>query len=230
MKPVCLKGDYTPRATSLLYAWLQRPNIPSADRFRENWSKDLGIEISDRQWQKACILVHKCSLSTRMQETSFKLLSQWYATPAKLNKLYPQTSDLCWRCQKEKGTLLHIWWQCPIIASFWSEVSRIICLITETTLSLDVACCLLHVTKFSFKKYKNSLSRHLLNAAKSLIPLHWKSTNIPSIRDWFHKIIDICDMEETVAQSNDLIECYHKTWSPWFAFRYSKDFEDLNLV
>lgn len=94
---------------------------------------------------------------------------------------------------------------------------------------LDEACWMLHVTNSPLQKYKRSLSKHLLNAAKSLIPLYWKSTKIPSIKEWLHRITDIRDMEETIAQSNDAIERYHQTWSLWFAFRYSQEYEKLRL-
>lgn len=230
LESVCLEDDQIQKATSISYTWLQNSNQPPMDRFRESWSKDLAMVLTDRQWQRDCIFAHKCSLSTRMQETAVKILTQWYATPAKLHKWCLQTSELCWRCQKDEGTPLHIWWQCPLICPYWTEVKRIIRHITETTLKLDVACCLLHVTNFLVQKYKNSLSKHLLNAAKSLIPLFWKSASTPSIRDWLHRITDICDMEETTAQSNDTIELYHKTWSPLFAFKYSQEYENLRLV
>lgn len=72
-------------------------------------------------------------------------------------------------------SLIHIWWSCPLLAPFWDKVIESITLITETKLVLDAACCLLHISNFTLKKYKHSLTKHLLNAAKSLIPIHWNS-------------------------------------------------------
>lgn len=92
LEPVCLKGDHIPRATSLSYAWLQKLKQSFADRFRESWLRDLSIELTDQQRLRACILAHKCSLFTRMQEMAFKQLTQCYATPAKLHKWYSQTT------------------------------------------------------------------------------------------------------------------------------------------
>lgn len=86
------------------------------------------------------------------------------------------------------------------------------------------------ISQISHSEITKSLSKYLLNAAKSLILLFWRSNSIPSIRDWLHRIKDICDMEETIAQSNDRHERYHKTWSPWFAFKYSQEYERLKSV
>lgn len=102
MESVCLEGAEIRKATSLAYTWLQDTKQPAVDRFREHWNRELNVELSEQQWQRACILAHKCSLSTRMQETGYKLLTQWYTTPTKLHKWYPQSSELCWRCKKAK--------------------------------------------------------------------------------------------------------------------------------
>lgn len=200
--------------------------IPTGDnRFRESWSTALG-----KQWLRVCKFAHKYSLSTRTQETAYKLLTHWYATPAKLHLWFPQTPDTCWHCQGDRGTLFHIWWQCPLISPYWDAVRGVIYQMTETRLKLDAACCLLHIADVSFHRYKNSLSKHLLNAAKALIPLFWKSSRVPSIQDWLHRIADVCSMEETVAQSCDNTERFHKTWTPWFLFRSSQAFDDLKVT
>ena len=138
----------------------------------------------------------------------------------------PQISDSCWRCGREKGTLVHIWWQCSHIAQYWEKVIRLIRQITDTSLTLNVATCLLHVTNFSLKRYKNSLTRHLLNAAKSLIPLYWRSQRVPSIAEWLRRVSEVHGMEETLAQASDRVDKLHKIWQPWVAFRYSSAYPD----
>lgn len=190
-------------------------------------AEELGFSVSEKQWQTAFMLAHKCSLSTRTQETAYKLLTRWYAIPVKLHSWFPQTPDTCWRCHSEKGTLLHIWWHCPGIQPFWSKGKELIFQITDTLLKLDAVGCLLHVTRFTIKKYKNSLSKHLLNTAKALIPLFWKSSGIPTIQGWLHKVIEICKMQETVAQAGNNATSFHETWSPWFIFEYSQAYTIL---
>lgn len=227
VESVCLKGEQVLKTTSVAYEWLQNLKDSAADRFRERWPDSLDMIIMDSQWKRACIMAHKCSLSTRFLETAYKVLTHWYVTPEKIHKWFPQSPDTCWRCNKEKGTLLHIWWQCERIIPFWNGVTDVIHRITETKLILDAACCLLHISNFTFKRYKNSLCRHLLNAAKSLIPLYWKSTTTPTMKDWLHKISYISEMEDTKVQTEEKVGRYHETWSPWFTYRYSQDYEKL---
>lgn len=77
------------------------------------------------------------------------------------------------------------------------------------------------------KRYKHSPTKHLLNAAKSLIPGLWNMSLSPSISEWLQKISEIYEMEDTLAQSNELVEMFHKTWQPWIVFRYSKAFSNI---
>lgn len=122
MESVCLKGEQVSKTTSTAYKWLQIGEESAIDRFRERWSDSLDMTITDTQWERACIMAHKCSLSTKIQETAYKVLTHWYATPAKIHKWFPQSPDTCWRCNRAKGTLLHVWWQCERIMPFWNKV------------------------------------------------------------------------------------------------------------
>lgn len=213
LETICMADEPIPKATSLTYRWIQDYSGPGEKGLRERWSKELGTSLTDKQWQKACIFAHQCSLSTRTQETAYKLLTHWYATPV--------------RYHKDRGSLLHIWWQCSVLQPFWSELKKLVSLITDTKLKLYVMCCLLHVTEFPIRKYKYSLSKHLLNAAKALsISLFWKLNRMPTVQEWLYKISEICDMQETIAQSGDNVVRFYKTWSPWYIFKYSQAYSD----
>lgn len=62
---VCISGEHFERAASVSYTWLQNSNSNQEDGFRRSWSKALQMNITEVQWRNACILSHKCSLSTK---------------------------------------------------------------------------------------------------------------------------------------------------------------------
>lgn len=71
--------------------------------------------------------------------------------------------DHCWRCQGDRGTILHIFWTCPILERFWRTIQHT-AQFTERPILADPASFL------SRKTYKKSLTRHLLDTAKACIP------------------------------------------------------------
>lgn len=159
------------------------------------------------------MFAHKCAISTRLQETLFKLLTNWYSTPIKIRRWFPTVPDLCWHCNLEKGTLQHIWWECTLIQSFWRQVSEIIKLITETQIQLNAACCLLHINNCSMKKYKRSLTRFLHTAAKAVIPRHWRNTTTPTIQEWLEEV-HLLYKKEIRGTAHEATENFDKTWQP----------------
>ena len=222
-----MKGERIEGATSQSYKKLITASPDFIDPYKEKWEKELGCLITPAQWEKACCFSHKCSLSTKIQETSYKIRTQWYRTPVVLHRWSEQNTSICWRCGSSQGTFLHIWWDCPVIESFWKEISKWTRHITETTLNLDAACCLLHINHFPYRKYKKSLTRHMLNAAKSLIPIHWNTKVAPTTKDWLDRIGYIYEMEETVAIKLERNDIFQKMWSPWKTFTVSSDYKDL---
>lgn len=89
-----------------MYSHLQQAKSTDSARFRSQWESVLQTHFTDSQWESACILAHKCSISTRLQENSYKLLTHWYATPEKIKRWYPSASDLCWRCGEARGDII----------------------------------------------------------------------------------------------------------------------------
>lgn len=86
------------------------------------WERELNLTFSDNQRHHILRFTHKSLIYTKIQETNYKLLTRWYRTPVLLHKFFPATSDICWRCGEERGTLLHIFWSCPKMVDFWKTV------------------------------------------------------------------------------------------------------------
>lgn len=158
-----------------------------------------------------------------MQETNYKLVTRWYNTPVKLQKFFPSCSGRFWRCQGDRGTILHIFWTCPRLEEFWKTIQHTVQKFTERPILADPAFFLLHASNMSGKAYKKSLIRHLLDAAKACIPLLWKSTKSLTVGMWLNKVEDIRKMEDLVLTARHQNEQYTKTWSMCLMFIFSDE-------
>lgn len=82
---------------------------------------DLEVMYTNQQWRKLILFNQTFSSNIGIQENQFKIINQWYLTPKKLSKTYPQTEAKCWRCHGMEADL-HIWWVCPKTEPFWRSV------------------------------------------------------------------------------------------------------------
>ena len=182
------------------------------------WERDLGRKFSLTQRKHIICLALNSSVSTRIQESNYKLLNQWYYTPVKMHKFSIENSEYCWRCGLEQGTLLHIFWSCVKIRKYWLEVQRISQKFTEIQLPDDPAFFLLHSSQIPVRAYKKSVLCHLINAAKSGITLQWRDTRPPSITRWLNRVREIGAIEDLVLSARNKREQYVETWTGWNQF------------
>lgn len=110
------------------------------------WERELGKPFSTIQRQHILRFMHESSSCMKTQETNFKIFTRWYRMPVKLKRIFPDSSDLCWRCQKDRGTMVHIFWNCPKLKNVWTEVRRIHQIFTDCTIPEDPAFFLLHAS------------------------------------------------------------------------------------
>lgn len=114
---------------------------------------------------------HKGSLNVATHGCGFKIITRWYRTLTLLHKFSPKISNKCWRCNREEGLMLHIWWSCPLIQSFWKMVYETTISITSEDLKLEPAQYLLHHNSIPKKQYLKSLAMFMINAARHCIPV-----------------------------------------------------------
>lgn len=177
------------------------------------WDRVFQTPLTAETWDTIYEYARKCSLNVAIQENGYKIAARWYRTPSWLHKFSPSVPNTCWRCRRQEGTMLHIWWDCERLQPFWREVSVIISHVTTYTLDYTPAQFLLHHTSLSKKKYYKSLAMHMVNAARLCVPIHWRSTHTPTIGEWFRRISKIKEMEELIHIVQERTHKFLFTWS-----------------
>lgn len=67
-------------------------------------------------------MVHTSSICARHGLLQCKVLYRAHLTNAKLAKNFPKRSDACHRCKQSPANHLHMFWSCPRLTDFWSDV------------------------------------------------------------------------------------------------------------
>ena len=122
-----------------------------------------------------------------------KTTMRYHLTSVKRAIIKKSTNNKFWRGCREKGTLLHCWWECKLIQPLWRTVWNFLKKL-KLQLSYDPAIPLLGIYLEKDMVWKDTCTPMLIAAlfttAKTL-----KQPKCPSTDEWIKKIWYIYTME-----------------------------------
>ena len=77
----------------------------------------------DWGWFKSYTLAFLCTNESKLRVFQFQLLHRKLATNYFLFKIGIKSNDQCSFCKESSETLLHLFWECPFVKSFWNDLS-----------------------------------------------------------------------------------------------------------
>lgn len=180
-----------------------------------SWKENLISNSPPRNGSQLSLWAHKSSSCANHKEQFHKLLTRWYFTPRRITAAYPTAPPYCWRSCGSMGSLLHIFWSCPLLAPFWDNVRGIITQMLKTLCILGPEFFLLLLNIESIPINHRRLVCNILHAARLLIARRWKSGDIPTVTELNNMVSMICTYERTLASYRGSLPLFQRSWHPW---------------
>ena len=145
--------------------------------------------LPDNIRRTALARIHSCSINSRHGLIRFKVIHRFHYSKARLHTFYSLVSPLCDKCKSKDGTLLHLFWGCPFIKSFWSSVFSFLGEgFNRRTFSPDRNLALFGCSEHSVTHPSHIQPVLLMGMvlAKKVIPKDWKTSTPSCFKNWIH--------------------------------------------
>ncbi|XP_069837976.1 uncharacterized protein [Dendropsophus ebraccatus] len=180
LESLLLQSSPPDRSISRLYRLLLKKDADQTLSYVSAWESELGVTLSESDLLKTFTLTHKWPMAYHAQEKNFKILTWWYRCPVTLHQFYPEVTDTCWRCESATGSMLHIWWDCPLLRPFWDAVFAIYKEVTDKDVTPSPGLALLSLVPGPASAAKKGLLRHFMTAAR-LQKSRWPLCDLDSL-------------------------------------------------
>ena len=170
------------------------------------WSEELKITL-DIKTDKIFQIPFKINKDSMLQWFQTRINHRILGTNCLLKKMKIKDTNLCSYCHKEPETLIHLFFDCPVVKSFWRNLETFInskCFDIRLTLSAKTAI-------FGCKTYCDVLNTILIMAKYYIFKNKEKSQSLHI--DIFKKyIVKRYQTEKYIAVKNMNNEAFNKNW------------------
>ena len=188
--------------------------LPARDtKLRQRWETDLGRPLTDEMWTRCCDQTRRVSFNHRHKLLHFKFLRRCYVTPVALARYDASRSPNCPKCQAPDADFVHMAWNCPLIAYYWTEVFTKLTTMTQVASDPDPLLALLGYVHDIPKPMRRYTAIALL-LAKREVAIAWGSRHPPKINTWLRSLAH-CDMtSELFASLQPITSRPRDIWQP----------------
>uniref|UniRef100_H3ARX1 Reverse transcriptase zinc-binding domain-containing protein n=1 Tax=Latimeria chalumnae TaxID=7897 RepID=H3ARX1_LATCH len=202
-------------AVSRIYSFLLNKSPPNRDSTRKAWEAELGLTFTDDVWEEALASTLTAGTDIKSRLIQFKIVNRIYWTPAKLPSAKLLDTDRCWRCSSERGTLLHMLWECPNLQCYWTQVRAFLGSLVEIDTMDNPWACILGVGIKGPRLSKGEIRfvKLALVTAKQVILRHRRQADSPTFQEWFLTIAETATHKRVILKVRNKLDLFEKVWS-----------------
>lgn len=172
--------------------------------------------MDNDDWDDAWDFPFQSLVSIHDRLVQFKIVQRAYFTPHRLLVMNSEDSSECWRCGTSPGDFSHIFWHCPKVQQYWSEVLNLTNRVALPTLPQVMDVCLLGLIETLVPTIaKHTMIVLLLFYARKNIAMQWKKPTSPSLVQWKRLVNDNLPLYKDTYANRGCPLKFDKVWRTW---------------
>ena len=178
------------------------------------WERDCPDIAQDFEWDEVWSSIHEVSRNPDHQHIHFNYIHRTYLTPVKLHHMKVIDNPLCNLCSLQtQGTFIHMFWDCPPVGRFWSNVASKLSDLIQITVPVSICVLVLNdLSTLNLSKFKKRVIFAGLTAAKKMIATRWKPPHSLTVKAWILSFLDVIYLELSTARINGANERTLDSW------------------
>jgi hypothetical protein len=103
---------------------LKKQNFPQVTDPIKKWASELNRTFSKEEIHMAKKHMKKCSSSLSIKEMQIKTTLRFNLSLVRIATIKNTNNNKCWLDCREKGMLIHDWWECKLVQPLWETIWR----------------------------------------------------------------------------------------------------------
>lgn len=177
-------------------------------------------QIPDAIWQNIIRRIHSSSICQRHAVVQFKIVHRLHWSKVRLSRIRPELDPTCDRCKQAPASLLHMFWTCPRLHSFWRSIFNTFSEMLEEPLDPSPLIALFGVAPqtMNLSNYKCNMLAFCTLLARRLILFRWKDPLPPTHSLWVKEVMQYLKLEKIRYSLQGSVLRFYATWQPFLTF------------
>lgn len=162
-------------------------------------------------------MIFSSSICLRHAVIQFKIVHRLHWSKTRLSKIKPDLDPTCDRCRQDPATLLHMFWTCPKLYTYWVNIFETFSKTFGERIEPSPFIALFGVApeNIIINKRMNTVLAFGSLLARRLILFKWKDPTPPTHTHWIRESMGQLKLEKIRHTIKGSTEKFYNIWQPF---------------